>query len=174
MRVLAVVAAAASGLLLLGSRGLTAPVAVAHAGAVSAGVVQGAVVTQGFGCTPFALEPAAPWCGTGHFHSGIDLAAPLGTPVFADADGVATVIAGATGYGLHVILRHDLRTVTLYGHLSSVAVAEGDWLVAGQQVGSIGSTGMSTGPHLHFEVRVDGRPVDPAAWLAAGPRGGGD
>jgi murein DD-endopeptidase MepM/ murein hydrolase activator NlpD len=176
MKIAAIPLAAAAVLMLLGSHALS-PVPVAHVGAVYGRVVRGAVITQGFGCTTFELEPVAPWCSTGHFHSGIDLAAPFGTAVFADADGVAGVISSASGYGLHLILRHDVHTLTLYGHLSAVAVSDGEWVTAGRQVASIGSSGMSTGPHLHFEVRQDERPVDPTTWLGgaggAAAKGGG-
>jgi murein DD-endopeptidase MepM/ murein hydrolase activator NlpD len=127
-----------------------------------------AVVTQPFGCTDFVLEPAAPWCPTGHMHTGLDLAAPVGSPVHAAAAGVAEVIDTSGGYGLHVLLTHDPRLTTLYGHLSSVSVRTGQWVQAGDVVGGVGSTGLSTGPHLHFEVRKDARPVDPMPLLPPG------
>ena len=128
-------------------------------------IVQGAVITQEFGCTPFELEPYDESCATRHFHSGIDLAAPEGTPVHAAAAGVAHVVDGP-GYGMHVFLRHDARTQTLYGHLSSILVTEGQAVGRGQVLALVGSTGMSTGPHLHFEVRVDQVAINPRTWLA--------
>jgi murein DD-endopeptidase MepM/ murein hydrolase activator NlpD len=130
-----------------------------------AAVVPGAVVSQPFGCTPYALEPVAAWCPTGHFHSGIDLAAPLGTAVYAAAGGFAVIVRSETGYGLHVLLKHDGTFTTLYGHLSAVSVGDGAWVAGGGRLGSVGSTGMSTGPHVHLELRRDGRPVDPGVWL---------
>lgn len=126
----------------------------------------GAVVTQGFGCTAFAREPADTRCAQGHFHSGLDLAAPLGTTVLAATGGVAHVIDDATGYGLHVTVDDGSGLSTLYGHLSHVLVVDGESVAAGSPVGEEGSTGNSTGPHLHFEVRRDGIAEDPAPDLA--------
>ena len=129
--------------------------------------VPGASITQGFGCTPVLLEPANPQCPTGHFHSGLDLAAPLGTDVRAAAAGRVRVHWNPVGYGLYVLVDHGHGLQTLYGHLSAVTVMDGDSVQGGQQVGRLGSTGLSTGPHLHFEVRHDGRPVDPLPYLPA-------
>ena len=129
--------------------------------------VDGAVLTQGYGCTSFVLEPPASFCPSGHFHSGIDLAAPLGTPVRAAAAGMAQVANRPSGYGLYVIVDHGAGISTLYGHLDTTTLASGDRVAAGQQVGRMGSSGMSTGPHLHFEVRREGRPEDPMSWLPA-------
>lgn len=123
------------------------------------------VLTQGYGCTSFELEPEAPWCPGGHFHSGLDLAARAGTDVSAAWSGLAHVVDSATGYGLHVVVDHGGGVETLYGHLEAATVPDGAAVVAGQRLGLVGSTGMSTGPHLHFEVRRGGRPVDPTAWL---------
>ena len=126
------------------------------------------VLTQGFGCTEVALEPAAPACPGGHFHSGLDLAAPAGTAVRAAAGGVVVLShADAGGYGLHLVLDHGGGLTTLYGHLLSTAVRHGDLVGAGQVIGAVGSTGNSTGPHLHFEVRAAGQPVDPGSRLPA-------
>jgi murein DD-endopeptidase MepM/ murein hydrolase activator NlpD len=127
-----------------------------------------APITQPFGCTPFPAEPPAPWCPSGHVHTGVDLAAATGTPVHAAAAGIAEVVASASGYGIHVLLHHDPALLTLYGHLSAVAVRSGDAIAPGQVIGWVGSTGLSTGPHLHFEVRRDGRPADPLPMLPAG------
>ncbi len=128
----------------------------------------GAAMTQPFGCTTFELEPWDPACAGGHVHTGIDLAAAAGTPVRAAAAGDAVVTDSEDGYGLHVLLEHGGRLATLYAHLESTALRTGDRIGAGQEVGRLGSSGLSTGPHLHFEVRRDGRPVDPAPWLPAG------
>ncbi len=125
------------------------------------------VETQPFGCTSFDLEPAAPWCPSGHFHSGIDMAAPAGTTVHAAAAGRAAVAWSPNGYGLHVVLDHGGGVATLYGHLESTPLVSGDIVPAGAEIGRVGSTGLSTGPHLHFEVRRDGRPVDPVSQLPA-------
>jgi murein DD-endopeptidase MepM/ murein hydrolase activator NlpD len=125
--------------------------------------------TQPYGCTQFQLEPPASWCPSGHVHTGIDMAAPLGTPVHAAAAGVAHVAESSGGYGLYVTVDHGGRVATLYGHLDSTALRGGESLAAGQELGRLGSSGLSTGPHLHFEVRREGRPVDPAPWLPANP-----
>jgi murein DD-endopeptidase MepM/ murein hydrolase activator NlpD len=128
----------------------------------------GAPVTQGFGCSAVDLEPVAPGCPGGHFHSGIDYAAPAGTAVLAAAQGTASRGYDQHGYGLYVVLEHGGGLSTLYAHLSSSDVATGATLAAGARVGGVGSSGLSTGPHLHFEVRRDGRPVDPNPLLTGG------
>jgi murein DD-endopeptidase MepM/ murein hydrolase activator NlpD len=125
----------------------------------------GWVVTQPYGCTPFLLEPPAAWCPSGHFHSGIDLAVPLGTPVRAAAAGTARVGDMPYGYGIYVVIEHGGGLATIYGHLEWASLNSGDPVAAGRDVGAVGSSGLSTGPHLHFEVRRDGRPVDPITLL---------
>jgi murein DD-endopeptidase MepM/ murein hydrolase activator NlpD len=120
------------------------------------------VVTQPYGCTGLAFEPPRGSCA--HFHYGIDLAAPAGAPVSAVAAGQAELFLPAGlggGYGLHVVVHHGGGVETLYGHLQDVAIASGDSVGAGTVLGHEGSTGMSTGPHLHFEVREAGIAVDP-------------
>jgi murein DD-endopeptidase MepM/ murein hydrolase activator NlpD len=123
-------------------------------------------ISQGFGCTSFSFEPIDLACPGGHWHSGIDLAAARGTPVMATLPGVATVIVSATGYGLHVIINHGGGLSSLYGHLDTVIVLSGDYVDAGQVIGTVGSTGNATGPHLHFEIRRDGIAEDPRLDLA--------
>jgi murein DD-endopeptidase MepM/ murein hydrolase activator NlpD len=130
--------------------------------------VHGAVLTQPFGCTDVLFEPRAPFCASGHFHSGIDLASRLGTPLHAAAGGVAQVANRPSGYGLYVIVTHRGSVSTLYGHLEATPLQTGDRVAAGDLVGLMGSTGLSTGPHVHFEVRRAGRPEDPMPWLSAG------
>lgn len=125
------------------------------------------VETQPFGCTSFALEPAASWCPGGHFHSGIDMAAPAGTIVSAAAAGSATVAMNPGGYGLYVIVNHGGGVSTLYAHLEATPIVSGEAVAAGEEIGQVGSTGLSTGPHLHFEVRRAGHPVDPVTQLPA-------
>lgn len=129
-----------------------------------------ATVTQWFGPTSLAFE--ASYAGFAHFHTGIDLAVPLGTPVFAAADGVVqtagpmTDASGAlVGYGNYIIIQHDTGLKTLYGHLLAIGVAAGQVIKRGQLIGLVGSTGNSTGPHTHFEVRVDDSPIDPMQFL---------
>jgi len=91
-----------------------------------------------------------------HGHNGIDIAAPLGTPIFAAADGVVLISKGSGwngGYGEMIVIKHANGTQTLYGHLSATLVGAGERVTKGQQIGKMGSTGRSTGVHLHFEVR---------------------
>lgn len=133
------------------------------------------VLTQGFGCTDFEAEPVDLECPGGRFHAGLDLAAPTGTPVRAAATAVVTAVrADATGYGRHAVLDHGGGLTSLYGHLDSIAVRAGDLVLAGQPIGAVGSTGNSTGPHLHFELRRAGGAIDPAGRLPAHhqPEGG--
>ena len=133
-----------------------------------------APVTQWFGPSGLWMEPAEVYHGVfyPHFHTGIDLAAPFDTPIHAAADGVvlsagtSTDGAGRTvGYGTYVVIAHSSEVITLYGHLDRLAVAAGDQLHQGQVIGLEGSTGMSTGPHLHFELREGGVAVDPKPYL---------
>ncbi len=95
------------------------------------------------------------------FHTGIDIAASWGTPVHAAVDGTVIFTGWMKGYGMLVILDHANGLSTTYSHLSSYAVQVGDRVRQAEMIGRIGSTGWSTGPHLFFEVREDGRPVDP-------------
>ena len=125
------------------------------------------VQTQCYGCSPFALEPPAAWCPSGHFHSGIDMAAAAGTPVHAAAAGRVRLAWNPAGYGLYAVVDHGVGISTLYGHLEAATALSGDVVAAGAEIGLVGSSGLSTGPHLHFEVRRDGRPVDPIPWLPA-------
>ena len=123
--------------------------------------VQGAALTQPFGCTALDIEPWSDQCATHHFHSGIDLAAPLDTPVHAAHAGIAALYRERGGYGLYIVIAKDAQLSTLYGHLDWPLVQQGDVVAAGQTIALMGSTGNSTGPHLHFEVRIAGVPVDP-------------
>jgi murein DD-endopeptidase MepM/ murein hydrolase activator NlpD len=125
------------------------------------------VLTQPYGCTTLELEPVADWCPTGHFHSGVDLAAPAGTPVHAAAAGVARVAESPDGYGLYVVIDHGGGVATLYGHLDWTPLSNREGVRGGDELGLVGSSGLSTGPHLHFELRRNGRPVDPTPWLPA-------
>lgn len=102
----------------------------------------------------------------GRMHNGMDIAAPTGTPFFAAAAGTVTYSGWAGTYGQLVIIDHGNGLETRYAHASRLYVRVGDQVQRGQRIGLVGSTGESTGPHLHFEVRVDGEPQDPARWLA--------
>ena len=116
-------------------------------------------ITSGFG------ERLDPIDGEGAFHTGIDIAAPYGSPVRAAADGEVTGQDMGTGYGRTVELNHGHNVMTVYAHLSSVAVMPGQHVSRGQIIGYVGESGRSTGPHLHYEVRVDGVPVNPYKYL---------
>jgi len=139
---------------------------LAHGGFVAP--VAGAPISQPYGCTALGIEPPSRLCPQGHLHTGVDLAAPVGTPVRATLAGVARVLVSATGYGLHVVVDHGGGLTSLYGHLSAVSVVDGAAVEAGEVVGAVGSTGNSTGPHLHFEIRRDGIPEDPRLDLDLG------
>jgi murein DD-endopeptidase MepM/ murein hydrolase activator NlpD len=132
--------------------------------------VPGSEISQYWGPCGYPFEP--PYFGYPHFHTGIDLAAPFGRPVYAAADGVVVAASrSSVGYGDHVIIAHDSHTFTLYGHLETFAVHPGDNVRQGQMIGLVGSTGNSTGPHTHFELRVDRTPADPAPYLPPLPQG---
>jgi len=133
-----------------------------------------APVTQPFGPTDFSLEPPLTYDGVfyPHFHTGLDLGAPLDNPIHAAADGVVLLAAASVdstgklvGYGNYVVIAHPDGFVTLYGHLDSIAVKAGQVVHQGQIIGLEGSTGWSTGPHVHFEIRHDGQFLDPAPFL---------
>jgi murein DD-endopeptidase MepM/ murein hydrolase activator NlpD len=126
-----------------------------------------AAISQSFGPSSFPFEP--PYGGYAHFHTGIDLVAPFGTPIFAADDGVVALVGSTnSGYGYYVVIAHSGGLDTLYGHLSTTLVKIGDPVTQGQTVGLEGSTGNSTGPHLHFELRISQRPIDPAPYLPPG------
>jgi murein DD-endopeptidase MepM/ murein hydrolase activator NlpD len=100
-------------------------------------------------------------------HAGVDLAGPRGTPIYATADGVVVAAERESGYGNVVKIRHDFGLETVYGHLSRIRAKVGQQVSRGMQIGDMGSTGRSTGSHLHYEVRVNGQPVNPMTYLEA-------
>src|SRR4051812_27173588 len=106
----------------------------------------------------------------GHLHAGIDLAAPMGTPIVAAACGVVTTAGVQSGYGNIVCIRHSSSLTTCYAHLSRFASHVGQEVHQGQVIGYVGMTGDATGPHVHFETRVHGTPVDPAPYLSGSRR----
>lgn len=106
-----------------------------------------------------------PVFGTKKLHSGLDIAASHGQTVTAAADGVVIMSGWYGGYGKAVVIDHGGGISTLYGHHSSLLVSVGQKVRRGQAIAKVGSTGVSTGPHLHFEVRVNGTPQDPLGWL---------
>ena len=110
-------------------------------------------------------ERLDPFNGEGAFHSGIDICAPYGTPVRAAADGDVTGASLGAGYGRGIVLDHGHDVVTVYGHLSAIAVLPGQHVMRGQVIGYVGESGRATGPHLHYEVRVHNVPVNPHKYL---------
>jgi murein DD-endopeptidase MepM/ murein hydrolase activator NlpD len=110
-------------------------------------------------------EREDPINGEGAFHQGIDIDAPVGTPVRAAADGDVTVADMNAGYGREIMLDHGHDVVTLYGHLSAIAVVVGQHVLRGQVIGYVGQSGRATGPHLHYEVRVHHVAVNPHKYL---------
>ncbi len=107
----------------------------------------------------------APLKGASTNHKGIDLAAPLGTPIYATADGIVSRSGWAKGYGKVVYIDHGNGIQTRYAHMSGIAAGEGERVRKGDVVGYVGSTGNSTGNHLHYEVRVDGVPMNPSSFM---------
>lgn len=107
-----------------------------------------------------------PMSGRYHSHAGIDLAAPTGSPVMATADGIVNAAGWAGGYGLLIQIDHGGAVETRYAHLSQLAVASGQSVKRGQIIGFVGSTGRSTGPHLHYEVRESNVAVNPLSLSA--------
>lgn len=107
----------------------------------------------------------SPWDGGGELHQGIDIANNLGIPVVAAADGEITISGWIDGYGNLVEINHGNGMVTRYGHNSQLAVGTGQHVKKGQVISFVGSTGRSTGPHLHYEIRVNGTAVNPFKYL---------
>ena len=132
-----------------------------------AGIVVGAVITQPFGCTTFELEPYDPFCPGRHVHTGVDLAASMGTPVHSATAGTAHVGFDPNGAGNYVVVTVDAHVRVFYCHLSAIGVVNGQVVTAGQVIGELGQSGRATGPHVHFEVQVDATSVDPVAWLGS-------
>ena len=125
-------------------------------------------ITQPFGCTNFGLERPAQDC-PGGFHTGIDIGLPEGTPIRAAGPGFAYPFQDAERYGNHVLIQEQGGLSTLYGHMVRTDVVWGQAVETGDVIGFVGSTGNSTGPHLHFEVRFAGVPYDPMTYLDGSP-----
>lgn len=117
------------------------------------------VLTDGFG------RRKDPFTGRLAYHRGVDISARRGTPVIAPADGVVTFTGRQRGFGREIRISHGFGVVTVYGHLSKIQVAPGDRVHRGDVIGRVGSTGRSTGPHLHYEVHVDGAAVNPLYYI---------
>jgi murein DD-endopeptidase MepM/ murein hydrolase activator NlpD len=111
-----------------------------------------------------------PFFGRAAMHTGVDLREPYGAPILATAAGRVTSAGMNGGYGNMVEVDHGNGIATRYGHMSAILVSEGQWVEAGAVVGRLGSTGRSTGAHLHYEVRIDDEPVDPIRFLRAGAK----
>jgi murein DD-endopeptidase MepM/ murein hydrolase activator NlpD len=125
------------------------------------------LISQGFGPSSYPFEP--PYGGYPHFHTGMDMVEPFGSPIFAADDGLVALVGSSTqGYGNYVVIAHSGGLDTLYGHLSAALVSVGQRVNQGQAIGMEGSTGNSTGPHLHFELRINQRPVDPTPYFPPG------
>jgi len=119
---------------------------------------------EGFISSPFGMRPSS-YSGRGEFHKGIDIRARPGTPIAAPAKGTVTLAGGDGSYGLSVEVQHTRAIITKYGHLQRILVHEGQQVKRGDLLGFVGSTGRSTGPHLHYEVRLSGIPVNPMRYI---------
>ncbi len=124
--------------------------------------VNGAALTSGYG---MRIHPVL---GGRRAHKGVDLAEPVGSPVYATADGMVSRADWFSSYGLFISLEHGGNIQTRYGHLSRLNVAAGQAVHKGDLIGYVGTTGRSTGPHLHYEVRVGGVAVNPIPYLQGG------
>ena len=126
-----------------------------------------AQISQSFGPSTYWFEP--PYGGYPHFHTGIDLVEPFGSPVYAADDGIVALVgSSSSGYGNYVVIAHSGGLDTLYGHLSTAVVKVGQLVTQGQPIGLEGSSGNSTGAHLHFELRINQTPINPAPYLPPG------
>lgn len=106
-----------------------------------------------------------PWTGKPEFHAGLDIPKPIGTPVRASAQGTVNFVGSSNGSGQVVILDHGQGIVTKYAHLEKIHVKKGQMVRKGEEIATVGNTGKSTSPHLHYELRVNGIPVDPRSKL---------
>jgi murein DD-endopeptidase MepM/ murein hydrolase activator NlpD len=161
LRVLAIIAGAAMVWIVVASE------VPSHERLPIAAVVVGAAVSQPYGCTSLELEPFDPFCPGHHIHTGIDLAAPVGTEVHSATPGTAQIGFDPNGAGNYVVVVFDTHARIYYCHLSQFRVRSGESVSPDSVIGLVGATGLATGPHVHFEVQVDGTSVDPAAWLAS-------
>ncbi|MTJ04308.1 MAG: M23 family peptidase [Sediminimonas qiaohouensis] len=108
-----------------------------------------------------------PVTGGNRMHDGVDFAAPIGTDIFATADGVVTYAGWQSGYGRIVKIRHEFGVETRYAHMSRIRVKKGQKVSRGDHIGDMGNSGRSTGSHVHYEVRVNGKPVNPMTYIKA-------
>ena len=106
-----------------------------------------------------------PFSGEGAFHTGVDIGAPYGDPIHVTADGIVINAEEHEGYGRLIVVDHGFGVTTWYGHLSSLNVTVGQQVKRGEVIGYVGVSGRSTGPHVHYEVRINGAPVNPTRYL---------
>ncbi len=111
--------------------------------------------------SPFGMRDGRP-------HNGMDMAGPVGTPIYATADGYVTFAGWQSGYGNLIIIQHEFGFTTRYAHLSAIQVEKGERVSRGDRIGDMGNTGRSTGSHLHYEVHLNGTPVNPSQYIKAG------
>jgi len=118
--------------------------------------------------TSFYGPRFSPFGYSSEFHLGVDLADRIGTPVYASAEGrVIHAVYDGSGYGRNVLIQHKFGYTTMYAHLNSTSVVAGQYVSKGQHIGTLGETGRATGPHLHFEVRIDGKHINPLPYLTS-------
>src|SRR2546422_391528 len=122
-------------------------------------------ITDSFG------ERLDPFSGEGAFHTGVDVASDYGAPVHATADGVVTIVENHAGYGRLVVVDHGFGITTWYAHMSAFATIAGSRIKRGQVIGYCGISGRSTGPHVHYEVRMNNAPINPWRYMKATPAG---
>jgi murein DD-endopeptidase MepM/ murein hydrolase activator NlpD len=122
-------------------------------------------ITDSFG------ERLDPFSGEGAFHTGVDVASDYGAPVHATADGVVTIAENHSGYGRVVVIDHGFGITTWYAHLSAFSAVPGARVKRGEVVGYTGISGRSTGPHVHYEVRMNNAPVNPWRYMRSNPTG---
>lgn len=121
--------------------------------------------TQGWLSSAFTSMRSHPILHVARPHEGIDVTAPMGTPIEAPAAGRVTDAGWESGYGNTITIDHGFGTVTKFAHASKILVREGQRVSRGQRIALVGNTGLATGPHLHYEVHVNGRPVDPLRYV---------
>jgi murein DD-endopeptidase MepM/ murein hydrolase activator NlpD len=121
--------------------------------------------TQGWLSSAFSSMRSHPILHVARPHEGIDVTAPMGTPIEAPAAGVVREAGWESGYGNTIVIDHGFGTVTKFAHASKIMVREGQRVSRGQRIALVGNTGLATGPHLHYEVHVNGRPVDPLRYV---------
>jgi murein DD-endopeptidase MepM/ murein hydrolase activator NlpD len=120
--------------------------------------------TSGWVTSGFAWR-TSPFTGKREFHKGLDISAPRGTPVYAPARGTVTFAGRDGSYGLSIRLKHNASLTTRFAHLNRIAIKGGQEVTRGELIGYVGNTGRSTGPHLHYEVRLNGVPVNPKRYI---------